>query len=211
MYQVPHFRETALPVLFDHIRGHPLGMLISSGPGGIVANAIPFLLYEEGEKGTLRAHLSRGNPQWQALVQAPEALVVFQGVDRYITPNWYPQKAIDQKVVPTWNYAIVQARGRAQVIEDKDWLRAHVSALTDAHEGRQQQPWSLDDAPEPFVAAQLKGIVGLEIAIAAIEGKFKASQNRPVADRAGVVAGLAAEDDAEAARMAALVRTRGGL
>ena len=211
MYQVPHFRETELPVLHDHIRAHPLGLLISPGPEGVIANAIPFLLYAEGERGTLRAHLSRGNPQWQALRHTPAALVVFQGVDRYITPNWYPQKTIDQKVVPTWNYAIVQARGTARIIEDADWLRTHVSALTDTHEGRQPQPWSLADAPERFVAGQLKGIVGLEIPIAAIEGKFKASQNRPVADRAGVAEGLTAAGDAEALAMAALVRARGGV
>src|SRR5688572_17611097 len=143
MYQVPQFREESLAVQHALIRDNPLGLLISSGSGGVIANPIPFLLYDEGEKGTLRCHLSRGNAQWQALRESPEALVVFQGVDHYITPSWYPQKAIDHKVVPTWNYAMVQARGRAQVIEDPSWLLANVSALADAHEGRRQQPWSV--------------------------------------------------------------------
>lgn len=211
MYQVPHFRETDVSVLHAHIRAHPLGLLISQGPDGIVANPLPFLLYDEGAHGTLRAHLSRGNPQWRALTDAPEALVVFSGVERYITPSWYPQKAIDQRVVPTWNYAIVQVRGPARLIEDAAWLRANVAALTDAHEGRRPEPWSLADAPETFVAGQLKGIVGIEIAIAAIEGKFKASQNRPVADRAGVADGLAAEGDADALMMRDMVKARGGV
>ena len=211
MYQPPHFREESVAVQHQLIRDNPLGLLISQGTGGILANAIPFLLYGEGDKGVLRCHLSRGNPQWQALRDAPAALVVFQGVDHYITPSWYPQKAIDQKVVPTWNYAMVQARGAAKVVEDAAWLLANVSALSDAHEGRRQRPWAVSDAPEQFIAGQLKGIVGIEIAIEVIEGKFKASQNRAVADRAGVAAGLEAEGDARSLLMGALVRERGGV
>jgi transcriptional regulator len=211
MYQVPHFREESLAVQHALIRDNPLGLLISTGAQGVIANPIPFLLYDEGAFGTLRCHMSRGNPQWQALRDIPEALVVFQGVDRYITPSWYPQKAIDQKVVPTWNYAMVQARGRATIIEDPAWLHANVSALSDVHEGRRQRPWSVSDAPEAFIASQLKGIVGIEIVIETIAGKFKASQNRPVADRAGVAEGLAAEGDAAALAMRELVKERGGV
>jgi transcriptional regulator len=210
MYQVPQFREESLTVQHALIRENPLGLLISSGPDGVLANPIPFLLYEEGALGTLRCHLSRGNAQWQALRDSPEALVVFQGVDHYVTPSWYPQKAIDHKVVPTWNYAMVQARGRAIVVEDPAWLLANVSALADAHEGRRPRPWSVADAPEAFIASQLKGIVGVEIVIETIAGKFKASQNRPVADRMGVAEGLAAEGDARALAMRALVKARGG-
>jgi transcriptional regulator len=211
VYQVPHFKEESLEVMRALMRAHPLGMLISQGPDGILANPIPFLLYEEGEKGTLRCHLSRGNPQWQALAQNPEALIVFQGAEHYITPSWYPQKAIDHKVVPTWNYAIVQARGPAKIVDDPAWLLANVAALADAHEGKRQQPWSVSDAPEKFIAGQLKGIVGIEIAIARLEGKFKASQNRPVPDRAGVAAGLATEGDTHALEMRELVKERGGV
>jgi transcriptional regulator len=211
MYQPPHFREESLAVQHELIRANPLGLLISHGADGIVANSIPFLLYAEGDKGTLRCHMSRANPQWKALAESPAALVVFQGADHYITPNWYPQKAIDHKVVPTWNYAVVQARGMARLVEDAAWLLANVSALSDAHEGRRQRPWSVSEAPEAFIASQLKGIVGLEIVIERIEGKFKASQNRPAADRAGVAAGLAAESDPHAPAMREMVRQRGGV
>jgi transcriptional regulator len=211
MYQVPQFREESLAVQHELVRANPLGMLISQGADGVLANPIPFLLYDEGDKGTLRCHLSRGNPQWLALRDSPKALIVFQGVDHYITPSWYPAKAEHGKVVPTWNYAMVQVRGDARIIEDAAWLLANVSALSDAHEGRRQRPWAVSDAPEAFIASQLKGIVGIEIVIDRIEGKFKASQNRSVADRAGVVEGLGAEGDPHSLQMRELVKERGGV
>lgn len=211
MYQPPAFRETDLATQQAFIAAHPLGLLISGGDG-LLANPIPFLLYDgEGPFGTLRCHLSRANPQWQALRQVPDALVVFQGTEHYITPSWYPQKALDGKVVPTWNYAVVQARGAARIIEDAAWLLANVSALTDQHEGRRPKPWAVSDAPEAFIASQLKGIVGIEIEISALEAKFKASQNRSEPDRAGVATGLAAEADPEAPAMRDLVKARGGV
>lgn len=211
MYQVPQFKEDRIEAMHALIRANPLGLLISRGAGEIVANPIPFLLHDEGDKGVLRCHLSRGNPQWQALQQDAAALVVFQGIDRYITPNWYPSKALDQRAVPTWNYAIVQARGPAAVIEDRDWLHAHVSALSDTHEADRSRPWSVSDAPPAFIAGQLKGIVGIEIVIERIEGKFKASQNRAAVDRAGVVAGLEQEGDPRSLAMRDLVKERNGL
>lgn len=212
MYQPPHFRETDLPVLHAFIAAHPLGLLISLGAAGILANPIPFVLYpDEGERGVLRCHVSRANPQWQALRDAAEALVVFQGSDGYVTPSWYPAKAEHGKVVPTWNYTLVQVRGAATVIEDAAWLLANVSALTDQQEGRRPAPWAVSDAPESFIASQLKGIVGIEIPVAAIEGKFKASQNRAVPDRAGVAEGLLAEGDENSLAMREMVRARGGV
>lgn len=212
MYQPPAFRETDAATQQAFIAAHPLGLLISGGAAGVLANPIPFALYPgEGPYGTLRAHLSRGNPQWKELVAAPEVLIVFQGAEHYITPSWYAQKAIDGKVVPTWNYAVVQARGSAQIVEDAAWLLANVSALTDQQEGRRARPWSVTDAPDSFVAAQLKGIVGIEIAITSLEGKFKASQNRPEADRHGVVEGLSGETSPDAAAMRELVKARGGV
>lgn len=212
MYQPPVFRETDIPTQQAFIAAHPLGLLISAGEPGLLANPIPFVLYpEEGPFGTLRCHLSRGNAQWQAFRQMPDALVVFQGADHYITPSWYPQKAVDGKVVPTWNYAMVQARGAARVIEDSAWLHANVSALTDQHEGRRAKPWTVSDAPDAFIAGQLRGIVGIEIEISAIEGKFKASQNRAEADRAGVAEGLLGEADPAAPAMRELVKARGGV
>lgn len=212
MYQPPAFRETDLATQQAFIAAHPLGLLISGGAAGLLANPIPFILYpEDGVHGTLRAHLSRGNPQWKELATAPDVLIVFQGAEHYITPSWYAQKAVDGKVVPTWNYAVVQARGSARIVEDAAWLLANVSALTDQHEGRRSKPWSVADAPDSFVAAQLKGIVGIEIAITSLEGKFKASQNRPEADRHGVVEGLGAETSSDAVAMRELVKARGGV
>src|SRR6218665_1845105 len=209
MYETPHFRETDIPVMQELIVPQPLGLLISAGPDGILANPIPFMLYaDEGEFGTLRCHVSKANPQWRALEASAAALVVFQGTQRYITPNWYPTKAETEKVVPTWNYAIVQARGAARIIEDAGWLHANVSELTRQQEGGRPRPWAVTDAPEPFIAGQLKGIVGIEVPIAGLVGKFKASQNRPMADRVDVVEWLLSKGYMA---MASLVKQRGGV
>ena len=198
MYQPPAFREDDLATLQAFIGAHPLGLLVSAGAAGILANPIPFLLYaDEGDKGVLRCHLSRANGQWQALGDGAETLVVFQGTDGYVTPSWYPAKAEHGKVVPTWNYAIVQVRGPARIIDDAAWLHANVSALSDSQEAGRQKPWSVTDAPRDYISAQLRGIVGVEIPVATIEGKFKFSQNRPEADRQGVAEGLAGEPGAQ--------------
>ena len=211
MYQPPLFREDRLDVQHALIRAHPLGLLVTDGPGGLVANPIPFLLDDgAGPFGTLRGHVARANPQWREHDPDKDALVVFQGVERYITPSWYATKRETGKVVPTWNYAIVQAHGRIRVVDDREWLARQVTALTATQEAGRDTPWAVSDAPEAFVAGQLKGIVGIEIEIAWIEGKWKVSQNRPAADRAGVVEGLTAEGDAEAEAMAALVVAGGG-
>lgn len=208
MYETMHFREDDLHAQHGLIEAYPLGLLISGGAGGLIANPIPFILYRgDGERGTLRCHLAKANPQWQALEANPAVLVVFQGSQSYVTPSWYATKAETEKVVPTWNYAIVQVHGPARVVHDPAWLHANVSALTDQQEGRRTKPWAVTDAPEPFIASQLKGIVGVEIPIATISGKFKASQNRPVADRVGVAEGLAEANP----EMAAMVRARGGI
>jgi transcriptional regulator len=176
------------------------------------ANPIPLLLDEtRGERGCLLGHLARANPHWRMLAERPRVLVVFQGPESYITPSWYETKRQTGKVVPTWNYAMVQVRGTVTVHEDRDWLGAQVRQLTRAHEDSRAEPWAVDDAPASFVDAQIKGIVGIEIEISAIEGKWKVSQNRPVADRAGVASGLDGEPGADAPDMAGLVREFGGL
>lgn len=215
MYQPPHFVETRPEVLHGLIRGHPLGLLISNGADGPLADAVPFLLdVEAGTKGVLRAHVARANPHWTHLAEQPgmPVLVVFQGADTYITPSWYETKKESGKVVPTWNYAMVQVKGRATVREDREWLGRQISQLTATHEATRDAPWAVTDAPAPFVEAQVKGIVGIEIEILAITGKWKVSQNRPMADRAGVAHGLETErDDAGSAAMARLVRDLGGL
>jgi len=194
MYQPPHFREDRRAVQHALIRAHPLGLIISAGPGGLQANLIPFLIDSAAyDKGTLLAHLARANPQLQELARVEECLVVFQGSQQYITPSWYATKQETGKVVPTWNYMTVHAWGRPQVIDDVDWLRQQVGALTRSQETARDTPWAVDDAPADFIAAQLKAIVGLEIPIARIEGKWKVSQNRPAVDQAGVIEGLRGE------------------
>lgn len=213
MYEPPHFQETRPEVLHGLIRAHPLGILISNGPDGPVANAIPFLLDAAAARnGMLRAHLARANPQWKLIAENPSSpiLIVFQGTDAYVTPSWYETKRETGKVVPTWNYAVVQVRGTAKVIDDQDWLATQIADLTASQEGTRATPWAVTDAPAPFIQSQIKGIIGLEIEIAEIHGKWKVSQNRPVADRAGVAHGLESETASQSG-MARLVRSYGGL
>ncbi|GLS29505.1 negative transcriptional regulator, PaiB family [Mesorhizobium albiziae] len=212
MYQPPHFVETRLDVLHALIRAHPLGLLISVGPDGPVADPLPFLVDTTVEPhGRLRAHLAKANPQWRLIAENPQTpvLVVFQGADSYVTPSWYETKRETGKVVPTWNYAIVQVRGHARIIDDREWLAGQIAELTATHEAPRAEPWQVTDAPAPFIEAQIKGIIGLEIAITEISGKWKVSQNRPVADRVGVAAGL--DELQSATEMAELVRSFGGL
>jgi transcriptional regulator len=220
MYQPPAFREDCIEVQHALIRAHPLGLLITAGPGGLIANPFPFLLdskasegggaAEGGELGTLRLHIARANPQWRELEAVEECLVVFQGPQDYVTPSWYATKRETGKVVPTWNYATVHAWGRPRIMNDDAWLRRQIEDLTGSRESRRSEPWQVDDAPESFIAAQMRGIVGVEISILRIEGKWKMSQNRPEADRAGVVAGFR-EAGAVGQEIAALVAERGRL
>jgi transcriptional regulator len=208
MYRPPAFREDRLDALHALIRSHPLGTIVTAGAGGMIANLIPFTLDAvRGDKGVLRAHLAKGNEQIGVLRSVDEALVIFQGAESYITPSWYASKAEHGRVVPTWNYVVVQAWGRPEVIDDAAWLRTQIDELTHAHEDARAKPWRVSDAPDGYVDSQVKGIIGLEIPIARIEGKWKASQNRPEADRAGVVAGLTAEGLSP--EMAAIVAGRG--
>jgi transcriptional regulator len=207
MYQpLPH-RQEQLEAQHALIRSHPLGLLISHGAEGLQANSIPFLIDPQASRlGTLQAHMARANGQWRSLDAANDVLGVFQGADHYITPGWYETKRETGKVVPTWNYVMVQARGRPRVIEDAAWLRAQIEALTKKNESARPAPWAVGDAPEAFIAMQIKAIVGVEIEITDIAGKWKASQNRPAADRVGVVAGLEALGDEASMEMASIVR-----
>jgi transcriptional regulator len=211
LYQPPHFREERIDVQHELIRSYPLGLLISAGPGGLMANPIPFLVDEAGpEFGTLRCHLARANEQARELQQVDECLVVFQGPQVYVTPSWYATKGESGKVVPTWNYVTVHASGRPKVIEDAAWLRRQLDDLTLQREGKRPAPWKVDDAPAAFVQMQIKGIIGVEIPILRLEGKWKVSQNRPHADRVGVRDGLLRDGQADEA-MARLVAERGDL
>lgn len=196
MYIPETFRVNDAAVLHALIRDNPLGTLITGGIGGLQASPIPFLLDDtRGSRGTLRAHMARANPQLDALRSGAECLVLFQGPQGYVSPSWYPSKQQHHKVAPTWNYAVVQARGHAAVIDDAAWLRDHVAALSLAHERRRDPAWSPDEAPAEFISHMLSAVAGIEFEIEALDGKFKLSQNRDRADRAAVLEALAAPDD----------------
>lgn len=213
MYKPPHFVETRTEVLHGLIRKHPLGLLVSCGPEGPVADLVPFLLDADVKpSGRLRAHVARANPHWRLLAENPDApvLVVFRGPDAYVTPSWYETKRETGKVVPTWNYVMVQVRGRAVVHDHAGWVGDQIGEITERHEAVRAHPWAVSDAPEPFVEMQKRAIVGLEILIDSIAGKWKVSQNRPMADRVGVAEGFGeAADDPASAAMAELVRAFG--
>ncbi len=207
MYLPASFEETRVEVLHDLVRTHPLGTLITLTPGGLDANHIPFEIDPAPAPwGTLRAHVARANPVWREFRRDVNALVVFQGPETYVSPAWYPTKQATGRVVPTWNYAVVHAYGPLQVVEDRGWLRALVERLTDRHEAGRAERWRVSDAPADFVERLLDAIVGLEIPIVRLVGKWKVSQNRPPEDRAGVVAGLRAQGSEAAAAMADLVQ-----
>jgi transcriptional regulator len=207
MYTPAAFEETRSEVLHQLIADHPLGTLVTLGPDGLVANHIPFLLdHRSGEHGTLIGHVARNNDVWRVREGDPEVLVVFQSVDGYITPNWYASKRETHQVVPTWNYAVVHAYGPLMIHEDPKWLRGVVGRLTKHFEADQPTPWKMADAPSDYIASQLDHIVGIEIPISRLIGKWKTSQNRLPADRKGVVAGLQARDQPGDATMAELVQ-----
>lgn len=210
MYQVAAFREERIDVLHALIRAHPLAVLVTSSGGTLEANHLPLLIDPlPSPQGTLRGHVARANPLWRQLHE-DEALAVFQGPQVYVTPSWYPEKRASGKVVPTWNYAVVHARGPLVIHDDRDWLRDLVSRLTDQQEAGRSQPWGIADAPEDYIERMLGAIVGIEIPISRIEGKWKVSQNRADADRAGVAAGLAQLADPQAQAMAGLVAKGSG-
>lgn len=190
MYQPAVFREDRLETLHAVIRSRPLGTLITSGMGGLIANLVPFTLADAGEKGTLRAHIAKANDQLDALRGGTETLVVFHGPEAYITPSWYVSKKEHGRVVPTWNYVVVQVRGTPRVVDDIAWLREQIDNLTYAQENKRPAPWKASDAPESFISSQIGAIIGVEIPILTIEGKWKVNQNRSVADRQGVQEGL---------------------
>ena len=209
MYTPQQFEETRRDVLHDLIRSHPLGTVVVLAGTELSANHIPLLLRaDEGTHGTLCGHVARANPLWRQLGGVVEALVVFQGPGSYITPSWYPSKHADGRAVPTWNYAVVHAYGQPRAIEDAGWLLEHVTQLTAVHEAGQALPWQVTDAPKDFTDQMISRIVGIEIPISRLQGKWKVSQNRKSADRLGVVAGLESHATERSQEMANLVMER---
>lgn len=193
MYTPNHFDQADTATLHALMRAQPLATLITLASSGLDANHIPLHLSAElGPLGTLRGHVARGNPVWKDLTPELDVLAVFHGVQAYVSPNWYPSKAENGKAVPTWNYAVVHAHGTLKVVEDATWLRAHLNALTAQNEASQVQPWKPSDAPPDYLEKMMSAIVGIEIEINRLSGKFKLSQNQTAPNQVGVIQGLRA-------------------
>ena len=206
MYVPPHFKQDDVSVLHAAIRETGLGTLVTLGPEGMEASHVPMLIEPEpAPYGTLIGHVSRANPQWRTARSDVPALAMFLGPDAYVTPAWYATKGESGKVVPTWNYVAIHATGPLAFFEEPERLLALVTRLTDHHERGRRDPWAVTDAPADYVQGMLKGIVGFELTITRLEGKWKMSQNRPAHDRAGVVAGLTHEGGEAAAAVARIV------
>lgn len=207
MYLPRHFEQAERAALHALMREHPLAWLVTAGPHGPGADPVPLELDPDaGEHGTLNGHVARANPVWQQAAGTP-VIALFSGPQAYVSPNGYASKALTHKVVPTWNYAVVQAHGPLQVVDDAAWLHALVRRLTAHHEAGSEHPWSVDDAPADYVQQMLRAIVGIQIPITRLVGKFKLGQNRSVADQQGVATALS-QGPAAAQAVAALMRTR---
>lgn len=205
MYIPKHFEQLSIEAMHELIRAYPLATLVTLDAEGLCANHIPLLLSEKPEPyGLLSGHVPRSNPVWEASNQTV-AIVIFQGPNAYITPSWYASKQETGKVVPTWNYTVVHAHGHIRAIDNPQWLRAHLEVLTNQQEAPFAHPWSVSDAPRDFTEKLLASLVGIEIQISKLIGKWKVSQNRPEQDKAGVVAGLRRLDISNTSQMAELV------
>jgi transcriptional regulator len=204
VYLPPAFTETREEVLFAHIERHDFGLLVTHGAAGLIASQIPFLAERRDGGLHLQAHIARANPQAGDLDGAGEPLAIFPGAHAYISPSWYEAGP----AVPTWNYAAVHAYGPAQRIDDPAWPRELVRRLSERHEAREPAPWDMQGLPEPYVQSMLKGIVGIEIAVSRLEGKFKLSQNRPAGDRPRIIAALERRADPDSHAVAQLMRER---
>ena len=205
MYLPVQFEENRVEVLHALMRKHPFATLVNHGADGLAANHLPLHLAAEiAPCGALQGHVARANPLWQQAADT-DVLVIFEGPQTYVSPSWYPTKREHGKAVPTWNYVVVHARGRLRVIDDPAWLRTQLDALVDSHEAGFAEPWRIADAPPDYIDKMLTAIVGIEIAITRLTGKWKISQNQPAANRAGVVAGLREKATADSLAMAELV------
>ncbi|MGH9584986.1 MAG: FMN-binding negative transcriptional regulator [Bryobacteraceae bacterium] len=207
MYNPSHFAENRLDVLHNFIRQHPLSVLVTCGPGGLEATHVPMVLHPKiGSQGALRCHLARANSQWKTIDSQTPVLAIFSGPEHYITPSWYAAKKEHGRVVPTWNYVAVHASGGARLFEEEAELFEHLNELTSQSEAPFEKPWAVEDAPQEFVKAMAKAIVGIEIFIDRLEGKWKANQNRSHADRQGVIEGLESLQSPRSLEMAEIVR-----
>jgi transcriptional regulator len=207
MYTPKDFRVDDTAQAHALMRAYPFAVLVTYGADGIVATHLPTVLkVDDGAAlGRIDCHVARPNQQWRSFAADTDALMIFQGPEAYIRPGWYPSKAEHDKVVPTWNYSVVHAYCRLEVVQDQAWLLAHVSELTQQQEAPHVAPWKTTDAPENYLTMMLRGIVGLKFAITQLEGKVKMSQNREPRDRAGVVRGLTDRAHGQDSEVASLV------
>jgi transcriptional regulator len=210
MYMPKHFEEPDISVMHQLLHEQPLATLVTVGPNGPNADLIPLQLVvtDEAPLGLLQGHVARANPVWKEYLQDVPVLAVFHSAESYISPSWYATKQETGRVVPTWNYVVVHARGKMRVIDEPAWLRAQIEALTQAQEARFEHPWSLEDAPADYIEKTMQAIVGIEIAICSLQGKWKVSQNQSEQNRLGVIQGLEALETETATKMAGLVRQR---
>jgi transcriptional regulator len=204
VYLPPAFTEVRPEILVEHIERYDFGLLVTHGAEGLVASHIPFLIERDGEQLHLQGHLARPNPQVSDLARGGEVLAIFHGPHAYISPNWYATGPS----VPTWNYVDVHAYGTVQLVEDDKWLRRFLVRLSERHEARNPVAWRMQNLPEAYVETMLKGIIGLDIPVTRLEGKYKLSQNRPAADWPGVIAALEFQTDPESHAVARLMRDR---
>jgi transcriptional regulator len=205
VYLPPAFTEARTELLIEHIERHEFGLLVSHGTEGLIASQMPFLLARRDGQLYLEGHLARANPQLADLDTGGEALAVFPGPHAYISPSWYGSGP----AVPTWNYATVHAYGAARTIADPDWLRGFLHRLTERHERHEPTPpWRVEGLPEAYLRSMLNGILGVEIRVTRLDGKFKLSQNRPAADRPRIIAALEGREDADSQAVARLMQER---
>ncbi len=208
MYIPKLHEQPDLGILHDLIRAHPLGTWVTQADGELIVNHVPFVLdSSQGTHGTLRCHVARANSVWRSFSKTDQSIVVFQGPDAYISPSWYPSKTLHGKVVPTWNYTAVHVHGIPAIIEDGPRLLRHLIELTNSQEHGRETAWRVSDAPAEFIAQMCEHIVGIEIPIAKILGKWKVSQNRSASDRMGAAAGLRAAGSCSSAQIADWIDT----
>ena len=206
MYIPKQFEQPRVEAMHELMRVRPLATLVTLSSGGLDANHIPLHLADAPAPfGTLRGHVARANPLWRDFAKDIEVLAIFHGPDAYITPSWYATKQENGKVAPTWNYTVVHAHGALRVVDDAVWMRAHLEALTDCHEANFPKPWAVSDAPQEFTEKLIESVVGIEIVITKLSGKWKVSQNQPEKNRAGVIEGLRGCGHSDAVEIAALV------
>jgi len=204
VYLPPAFAEARPEVLIAHLERHEFALLVSHGSAGMVASHIPLLVEHHGDTLHLHGHLARANPQVADLAHGGEVLTIFAGPHAYVSPGWYEQGP----AVPTWNYADVHAYGLPRLVSDEEWLRGFLHRLAERHEAGRAAPWRMAEQPAAYLKGMIRGIVGFDIAVTRLEGKYKLSQNRPAADPPRIIAALEAEGEAEAAAVARLMRER---